>query len=142
MASVSTKASCSNSSDVDGWSFLAGRMNFERMPPSMWTPMTCSSSQQFGFPFWLAKLSGLFMYGSTEHRCPGCTFSTPSPTASTSTPSSWPGNCRVRVERHLAQVAAVIGSANADAMHLNEGFAGARFAGFVNVDDLELFRFR
>ena len=75
------------------------------------------------------------MYGSTEQRSPGFTFVTPSPTASTSTPSSWPGNARVAEERHLAEVAAEVGAADADALHADERLAGA---GLRRLGDFDL----
>ena len=62
----------------------------ERRPPSRCTPSTWIFMQQLPLPCLQAMQSPQSMYGSTEHFCPGSTFSTPAPTDMTSTASSCP----------------------------------------------------
>ena len=50
-------------------------------------------------------------------------------------------NPRVTEERHLAEVTRDIGSADADAMDLDEGFAGTRAGWFVDLGGDEVFWF-
>ena len=60
------------------------------------------------------------MYGSTEQRSPGLTFVTPEPDGNDFHSQFVAGNSRVTVERHLAEVAADIRPADADAVDTDD----------------------
>ena len=65
------------------------------------------------------------MYGSTEQRSPGLTLVDAVADGDDLDAQLVAGDARVAVERHLAEVAADVGAADADAVDADEGLAGA-----------------
>ena len=61
------------------------------------------------------------MYGSTEQRSPGLTFVTPGADGEHFDAEFVAGDARIAEERHLAEVAADVGAADADAMDAHQG---------------------
>ena len=80
------------------------------------------------------------MYGSTEQRSPDRTLVTSVADIQHFDAQLMAGNAWIAEERHLAQVAADVGSANADLVDANQRLAGARFFRGGNIDALPISR--
>ena len=107
-------------------------MNRGRRPPSVCTPRTFRFAQQLLPPVRQAKQFPQFMYGSTEQRSPGLDVGDARADCEHLDAQLVAGNARVAEERHLAEIAADVGAADADAMHANQRLARARARGVLN----------
>ena len=80
------------------------------------------------------------MYGSTEQRSPGLTLVTPVADREHFDAQLVAGNPRVAEERHLAEVAADVGAADADAMDADQRLARPRRGRLGRFNQFECLR--
>ena len=78
------------------------------------------------------------MYGSTEQRSPALTFADAGADVDDFDAQLVTGDAGIAEERHLAEIAADVGSANADPMDAHQSLAGAGLGRLWNVETVSI----